>query len=219
MKILIVTSTRFEVQPLLGQLELCSNLDGKFINCRYKNLEIDILIAGVGMVSTAYYTGKKLSNVYDLALNIGICGSFNRNLEIGEVVNIVQDHFGDLGAEDGEQFLSIKEIGLEGDIEMFNETYIKNMVLDEIPKVCGITVNTAHGYEPSIEKVLQKFHPNTESMEGAAFMFVCENEKIPYAQIRSVSNYMERRNKTAWDIPLAFENLNNKVLEILNAFD
>jgi futalosine hydrolase len=92
-------------------------------------------------------------------------------------------------------------------------------VLDEIPKVCGITVNTAHGYEPSIEKVLNKFHPNTESMEGAAFMFVCENEKIPYAQIRAVSNYMERRNKTAWDITLAFENLNIKVLEILNAFD
>ncbi len=218
MKILIVAATRFEVQPLLGKVEICNKSDDKFINCRYKNLEIDILITGVGMVSTAYYTGKKLTTMYDLALNIGICGSFNKNLEIGEVVNIVQDHFADLGAEDGEQFLSIKEIGLEGDIEMFNETYIKNNVLDEIPKVCGITVNTAHGNEQSINEVSQKFHPNTESMEGAAFMFVCENEEIPYAQIRAVSNYMERRNKTTWNIPLAFENLKKKVLEILNAF-
>ena len=219
MKILIVAATRFEVQPLLGKLEVCSDLNSKFINCRYKNLEIDILITGVGMVATAYFTGKKLSAVYDLSINMGICGSFNENIEIGSVVNIVQDHFADLGVEDGEQFLSIKEIGLEGELEILNETLIKNNVLFEIPKVCGITVNTAHGNENSIEKVFQKFHPNTESMEGAAFMYVCENEKIPYAQIRAVSNYMERRNKTTWNIPLAFENLNNKVLEILNSFE
>lgn len=219
MKILIVAATRFEIQPLLSQLNLSSILGDKFINCRYKNLEIDFLVAGIGMVSTAYHTGKRLSKEYNLALNMGICGSFNKNLEIGDVVNIVQDHFSDLGAEDGDLYLSIKEIGLEGEIEMLNETLIINNVLNEIPKVCGITVNTAHGNEQSIDKVLQKFHPNTESMEGAAFMFVCENEGIPYAQIRAVSNYMERRNKLAWDIPLAINNLNTKVLEILNSFE
>jgi len=219
MKILIVAATRFEVKPLLDQVEICSKLEDKFINCRYKNLEIDFLIAGIGMVSTAYYTGKKLTSIYDLALNMGICGSFSKNLEIGAVVNIVQDHLADLGAEDGEQYLSIKEIGLEGEIEMLNETIIKNKALDEIPKVCGITVNTAHGNEKSINKVSGKFHPNTESMEGAAFMFVCGNERIPFAQIRAVSNYMERRNKLAWNIPLAIENLNKKVLEILDSFE
>ncbi len=219
MKILIVVATRFEIKPLLSQLEICSNVDNRFINCRYKNLEVDVLIAGIGMVSTAYYTGKTLSNKYDFALNTGICGSFNKYIEIGAVVNIVQDYFADMGAEDGEQYLSIKEIGLEGEIEMLNETHIQNNVLFEIPQVCGITVNTAHGNEKSIEKVFQKFHPNTESMEGAAFMFVCQQEGIPYAQVRAVSNYMERRNKLAWNIPLAIENSNKKVLEILNSFE
>ena len=63
-----------------------------------------------------------------------------------------------------------------------------------------------------------KFHPNTESMEGAAFMFVCENEGIPYAQIRGVSNFVEKRNKENWNIPLAIENVSKKVFEILNEF-
>ncbi len=219
MKILIVAATRFEVQPLLNQMEMCNNSETKFINCIYKKLEVDFLIAGIGMVATAYYTGKKLPNGYDLAVNTGICGSFDNHLEIGDVVNIMQDHFADLGAEDGNDYLTINEIGLEGDVEMINEIQFKNEVLDEIPQVCGITVNTAHGNEQSIKKIFEKFHPNTESMEGAAFMFACAHEGIPYAQIRAVSNYMGRRNKDSWNIPLAIENLNKKVLELLNSLE
>lgn len=218
MKILIVAATKFEIDPLIQQMETTRHLNEKSICCTYNNLEIDFLITGVGMVATAYYCGKIINDSCDLALNIGVCGSFNSNLEIGSVVNIVQDHFSELGAEDAEQFLSIKEIGLDGKIELFNETTINNIVLEEIPKVCGITVNTVHGNEKSIEKVFNKFHPNTESMEGAAFMFACDEKGIPYAQIRAVSNFVERRNKTNWNIPLAIENLNKKVLEILNAF-
>ncbi len=217
MKILIVSATKLEVQPVLNQMEATHHFGTNLMSCMYKKLEIDFLITGAGMVATSYYMGKAMNDTYDVAFNVGICGSFNNNLEMGAVVNIVQDHFSELGAEDGEQFLSIKEIGLEGEIEMFNETHINNNVLDEIPKVCGITVNTTHGNEKSIENVFQKFHPNTESMEGAAFMFVCKNEQIPYAQIRAVSNFVERRNKNNWNIPLAIENLNKKVLEILGS--
>lgn len=218
MKILIVAATKFEIETLLNQMENIQHLNEKLSSGTHKKLEIDFLITGVGMVATAYYCGKVINDSYDLALNIGVCGSFNSNLEIGAVVNIVQDHFSELGAEEDEKILSIKEMGLEGKIELFNETIIKNKVLDEIPKVCGITVNTVHGNEKSIEKVFNKFHPNTESMEGAAFMFVCENEGIPYAQIRAVSNFVEKRNKNNWNIPLAIENVNKKVLEILNEF-
>lgn len=219
MKILIVAATKFEIEPLLNQMENIQHLNEKLISCTYKKSEIDFLITGIGMVATAYLCGKVINDSYGLALNIGICGSFNTNLEIGAVVNIVQDHFSELGTEEDEKILSIKEMGLDGKIELFNETNIKNKVLEEISKVCGITVNTVHGNEASIEKVFNKFHPNTESMEGAAFMFVCENEGIPYAQIRGVSNFVEKRNKENWNIPLAIKNANKKVLEILNEFN
>jgi futalosine hydrolase len=56
-------------------------------------------------------------------------------------------------------------------------------------------------------------------MEGAAFLFVCENERIPYVQIRAVSNYVEKRNRDAWNIPLALSNLSLKMIEILDALD
>src|ERR1700747_3647639 len=100
MKILIVSATISEVQPLLNLMEETHQLGANLFSCKYKRLEIEFLITGVGMVATSYFTSKALNNKYDIALNLGICGSFNTQLEIGNVVNIVQDHFSELGAED-----------------------------------------------------------------------------------------------------------------------
>jgi futalosine hydrolase len=81
--------------------------------------------------------------------------------------------------------------------------------------VKGITVNTVHGNLSSIKNAVKKFRPDIESMEGGAFLFVCKNEGIPCAQVRAISNFVEPRNKKNWNIPLAVENLNRKMIEIL----
>jgi len=219
MKILIVSATTFEVATLFGQLGISLSNYNNFFSTTHHKHSIDFLITGVGMVVTSYHTTKALMNKrYDLAINIGICGTFNKNLELGSVVNIYQDCFSELGAEDGDNFLTLEELHLEGQTAILNETTISNAVINEIPKVTGITVNTVHGSEHNIEKVFNKFHPYVESMEGAAFMFVCQNEHVPYIQIRAISNIVEQRNKNNWNIPLAIENLNKKVLEIINKF-
>jgi len=45
------------------------------------------LVSGVGMVSTAISVTNALkSKRYDLVINAGIAGSFNRSLELGDVV-------------------------------------------------------------------------------------------------------------------------------------
>jgi futalosine hydrolase len=218
MKILIVAATRFEIAPLLEKMEMVRDSGGKLVSCKYKTAEIDFLITGAGMVATAFYSGKALNDSYDVAFNIGICGSFNRNLDIGAVVNVHEDCFSELGAENDLEFLTLHELSLEGATTIINNKYGSlNPIIEMLPKVNGITVNKVHGNEHSIEKTFAKFHPMVESMEGAAFMFACESEDIPYVQIRSVSNYVEKRNKEAWNIPLAIENLNNKMLEILNS--
>jgi len=123
-----------------------------------------------------------------------------------------------LGAEDGNSFLSLEEMNLRGKSEIVNELITNNPVIDLLPKVNGITVNTVHGNEQSIETVINRFHPYTESMEGAAFLFACKTSNQPCVQIRAISNYVERRNRNNWNIPLAIENLNKKAIEILNAF-
>jgi len=52
-------------------------------------------------------------------------------------------------------------------------------------------------------------------MEGAAFFYVCLQEKAPFIQIRSISNYVGEQDKSKWEISLAVKNLNNVLLDIL----
>lgn len=219
MKILIVAATKFEINPLLSLTEIISFAENsRVIKCSYKKIEIDCLITGVGMVATAFYTAKVLNKSYDLAINMGICGTFNNNLDIGSVIHIYEDQFAEMGAEDGEKFLSMEDLKLEAITKITNEAQSEiYALLGHLPKVNGITVNKVHGNEKSIQKTVDLFHPIVESMEGAAFMFACEQEQIPYFQIRAVSNLVEKRNKEHWNIPLAIENLNKKILEFLDS--
>ncbi|RRN77817.1 futalosine hydrolase, partial [Pseudoxanthomonas sp. SGD-10] len=151
---------------------------------------------------------------YDLALNVGIAGSFSRKLHIGELVEINQDVFAELGAEDDEDFLPLEELEL-GETQ-YGSSY-NGGLQTLLKRVKGITVNKVHGNENSIEETVEMFTPKTESMEGAAFFYACEEAEVPSLQVRAISNYVERRNKDNWNIPLAIGNLNKWLVEFLSS--
>ena len=175
------------------------------------------------MVNTTYHLTKLLSkNTFDLAINIGIAGAFDRKLNIGEVLHITSDLFAEMGAEDDSSFLSLIQLGLQTPKEfpfLWGELVPEQNIISEqiadMQKVRAITVNKTHGKLSSILQTQNLYNPQTESMEGAAFFFCCMNEKIPCVQIRSISNYVEKRNKENWNIPLALKNLHATILELL----
>ncbi len=224
MNVLIVSATTLEIKPLLQHLKFISRISSGINRYQYNNMLIDILTTGVGMVPTAFLMGKALQGFqYDAAFNFGIAGSFNTDLKIGTVVSIDHDQFPELGAENGEYFLSLIDLKLleENSFpfkngELYNENPIKSKVIDTLTKARGITVNRVHGNNQSIQKIRERCNPDTESMEGAAFLYACMIEGVPCSQIRAISNFVEHRNKDKWNIPLAIENLNRIILEILN---
>ena len=225
MNLLIVAATEKEIMPLLEFLKAGRN--EYFTNIAYKKLKIDILITGIGMTATAYRMGKILADKkYDYALNLGIAGCFDKTYKIGETFNVIRDFFSEIGAEDGEHFLSLNEINLlkndnffyNKSVEIENNSKIKNTTLNFLKQVVGITVNTIHGNKESIKKIRKMFNPTTESMEGAAFLNICLLENIPCAQVRSISNYVDERSKANWNIQLAIENLNQTAIKILDGF-
>ena len=169
-----------------------------------------ILISGVGMVNTTFNLTKHLSkNTYDLVVNIGIAGSFNNLLMIGDVVEVVEDNFSEIGFEDGESFSEFTDFEVANTFRVEGRTNLK--------QVKAITVNTVHGNENSITEIVNRFKPDLESMEGAAVFAVCKEFNIPCVQIRSISNKVEKRNKENWNIPLAIQNLNTTVAKIIIA--
>ena len=153
---------------------------------------------------------------YDLALNIGLCGSFDGSLEPGTVVHVVSDRIAELGAEDGDAFLTITQMDLAAEYEFVNSAPPDNAALRDLPAVSGITVNTVHGRESSIAAVTGRFKPQVESMEGAAFMYACLIHDVAFAQVRAVSNVVESRNRGAWKMREAISRLGNIALSILD---
>ncbi len=208
MNILIVAATRQEVEHLFSVPDGQLAVGNSETSANYK-----IFITGVGMVATAFELGRHLAtHQYNLAINLGICGSFDRSLNLGDVVEVTSDILAELGAEDDEGFLPIEQLGFGESV--FNATAAINSINGagddslRLKTVQGVTVNTVHGNEAHIVKTVNRLNPQVESMEGAAFFYACEKFNLPCLQIRAVSNYVEKRNRANWQIGLAIKNLN-----------
>ena len=222
MKILIVASSNKEIKQLADKLEFIQAINPNYTSYKYGTLSIDLLVTGVGSIFTTYYLTKALdANNYDLIINIGIAGSFDYFLEQGFVVNVVQDQFADLGVEENNNFYTLSEKELmDENIYPFSREILKNMGnydIDEVESlipVKAITVNTMIADQINIEKLKTKFNPEIITTEGAAFFYVCLLEKIPFLQIRSISNFVEIRKVENWNIPLAIKNLTDSIIEI-----
>jgi futalosine hydrolase len=239
MNILIVCATHFEIKALLDHLKMELPVWGMNTDSRMSNdIRVDVLITGIGMVNTAFMVGRYSLNHFDLIINAGVCGAFDKSAKLGSLVNVVEDVLSELGAEDGETFLPYDQMGLPGKHIFYaslNDSFSK---IENLPKVKGITVNTVHGNENTIERIKQMYAPDVESMEGAAFFAACEGAgknytqitmqsaesktsvsypaSANYVQVRAISNYVEKRDKSKWEMPLAIKNLNDFLIDVIN---
>ena len=225
MRVLLVAATEAEVSPFVSGLRRVSAVGPRVTRYQGSGHDIDILISGVGMVATATWCSRVLSaERFDVVLNLGVCGSFRPEIFPGAVVHVVSDRLPELGAEDGDAFLTIQEMKLLGEDEFpFTGGRLVNAsppvlgVLTSMRGVSGITVNTVHGNDDSIASVTKRFSPDVESMEGAAFMYACMIQGVPFAQVRAVSNMVERRNRAAWKLTEAIANLGTVARQILES--
>lgn len=208
--------TRFRVLADTGR---CSVLYA------FREHEVEVLTTGVGMVATAAWCSRAFaSEHYDLALNVGLCGSFRPALPPGIVVHVTADRIAELGAEDGDRFLTIHQLQLLGENDFpFEGGLLVNAVppqmapLAALRRVVGITVSTAHGNERTIDEVRVRYDPDVESMEGAAFMYASLIAGVPFAQVRAVSNVVERRNRGAWKLDQAIHALSAESVRLLES--
>lgn len=215
MNILLIAATEAEIAPLIeymraGKYEVAPHI------FEVNGERIHICITGVGMVATTYALAKALSagDTFHFALQAGIGGAFDRQIALGDVVFITADEFADLGAEDHDQYLDIYQMGLAGkndfpfrDGKLYTPLAAVHQSI-ALPQVSALTVNMVTGNEASVARLMAKYGAAVESMEGAAFHYVCLQENIPFAQVRAISNYVEPRDKSKWKMKEAVIALN-----------
>lgn len=215
--ILLTAATPFEIAPTLQWLEehYTPHDPGVF---EKNGLVIHVLVTGVGSVATAFELGKYFAlNQPKWAVNAGIAGAFDPNLPLGTVVQVVSERFGDLGVEEQDgTFTDVYALGFSP-----KERYeIAPPYLPGLPACHGLTVHKVHGTANSIEKITRQYPDvQVETMEGAAFVYACQSFEIPCAQIRSISNRVEPRNREAWDLPLAIQALNRVLIEMIESLE
>ena len=205
MNVLIVAATKFEIKPFLEEKKL-----------------MDILITGVGIAPVVFYLTKKIfENKYDFIIQAGIAGSFTGCFNLGQTVMVKEDTFADVGIEENGKFQTLFETGFmdKNEFPYTNGWLINNHILFEkniLPVAKGITVNkvTENDLQNKINK--EKFSAGVESMEGAAFHYVCLQQKINFLQLRCISNRVGERDKSKWKIKEAIENLNKELIKIID---
>jgi futalosine hydrolase len=224
MKILLVSATYKEIEGTLLSLENQLPLAEGFFRGFSGEVMTDIIITGPGSVNTAIKLTSRLENVsYDLVLNAGICGSFRKDIEPGTAVNIISETWGDLGADDKGTFLDLFDLGFADEgkppfsgRKMLNPGSPYSEYFNRYLQVNGITVNKAHGEKNDIEKCIVKFHPDVESMEGASIFSICIPAGLNFQCLRTVSNFVEPRNRSAWKTELALNRLTEEINFVLS---
>ncbi len=135
-----------------------------------------IVLSGMGNVPTMVrveQAARKYSP--ELIVQVGIAGAVDKSLKVGDVVVVREDSNTDLGAfrpesnsfEAFEQELYTSDFSAEG----FKSVTARTVT-------CACTPFQSHGKE-------------IETMEGAGFMAAAQSLGIPFAQIRSISNFTD----------------------------
>jgi futalosine hydrolase len=213
MKILLVSATDFEIQPTIDILQ----------SCKYKvhSQEISVLITGIGSTATTYFLTKQIYKTPpELIVQAGIAGCFT-NHELGSTFLVNEDRFADLGVMEDNKFKNIFDLGLsDKDAYPFTNGSLHNphkgllnMIITE--NVRAITVNEITTDAKKIKWYKQNGGPAVESMEGAALHYVCLLQKIPFLQVRSISNYVGERDKTKWELKKSVKALNEKIISLI----
>jgi futalosine hydrolase len=215
-QILVLAATIEEIEPFIT---IVRNNQG-ILNGH----SIGVMISGIGLTSTTYQLTKQVSiKRPDLMIQAGLAGSFDPNIVLGSVVIVKQDRIADEVVIENNKLATLYDLGLRSpDAFPYKKQWLtykfKTQGLLKYPEVKGISVNQITTDEQMIKMLRVKYKPVIESMEGAALHFVGLTEKIPFIQLRAVSNYIGERNKKNWKMKESINHLNEAIIEIIKHY-
>ncbi|MBM3415464.1 MAG: futalosine hydrolase [Bacteroidetes bacterium] len=212
MNCLVIAATPIEIAPFLAELKAE----------KLTNADIDVLITGIGLTATTYSLMEQLRiKRPDLIIQAGVGGCFDKTVPLGKVLAIKIEAIADQSVVELNKLKTLFDLKLVPQNNFpFKRGWLvnNNRVLKKMKlrKVTGVTVNEITTSAERVKFYRKKFNPVIESMEGAALHYVCLKEKIPFIQLRSVSNYIAERNKKNWNMKESILNLNAELIKLLS---
>lgn len=171
-----------------------------------------VLTVGVGIASAAARTARWLTerqrhgNTYDAVISAGIGGAYVGRGALGDIVVGRRTIAADLGADSPDGYLTLSDLGfgtdaMDADPDLFERvaSVLPAAVTGSVLSVHTVTGTAARAAE------LTDRHPDAvaEAMEGWGVATAAEDHGVPFVEIRTVSNLVGPRDRSAWRIDLA----------------
>jgi futalosine hydrolase len=216
MRVIISAATVAEWMPSFLNINALYTGESQRLKLQYHQ-------SGIGMLAASFALTKlAIEDKPDLIIQVGIAGTFDEEISLGTVVVVNEETIGDLGVEEEGKWKDLFDLKLEKssyhpfEKRKLPNQWLKKYNLLELKEVSGLTVNEISTNDERIQKLIKKYNPVIESMEGAALHYVARESNIPFLQIRAISNYIGERDKANWQMKLAINNLNQTLLQYID---
>ena len=195
--------------------------------------QVQFRLTGIGAVQACHCVTREVvaaaaaGEPYNLVVNLGIAGSYDLEaFPIGSAAVISREHFADLGFGSEEGFSDLFQYGiLDKDEFPYTKGALARQLLPypHIEKVlekygagAGATVQCVTGTQARCNEIVDMYNPQIESMEGAGVYYAALMEKVPFFELRTVSNAVGERDTSKWESKAALDTLEECCREIFS---
>lgn len=187
-----------------------------------------LVYSGIGPVNTAHALTRAVERQRPrMVLQFGIAGAYvPAGVPVGSIVVASEEIYGDLGVLTPDGWQPADLIGIPvvaGDPPRFNRFPLDPQRLARVVQLlatpppasapaapstavhCGpcLTLSQVTGVRTLGDALHRRFGALCESMEGAAAAHVCALYGLPFLEVRGVSNLVEDRDRSRWQIAAA----------------
>lgn len=214
-RVLLVVASAIETQAVLKGLGDAGPLPDEW-GVRGVREGVDVLRTGVGKANAAGATARFLDPARHCAVvNVGIGGSFFGKPTIGWIVVASSSVFADEGVRTPGEFIDCTEMGFPpagtGSAVPADHALVER--LRPLGNAVGVVacVSTCSGTEDLARDVARRTGAIAEAMEGAAVGLAALRARVPFVEVRVISNLAGDRHLQQWDLQGALERLSRVI--------
>lgn len=222
--LIITASVEKELALLVRELGALPHAEGsrKLWQAAIAPHRIILGLTGMGKVNAAIITTQLIERFKPaLLINTGCGGAYpGSGLGVGDLAVATAEIYGDEGVLTVNGWHNLEIIGIPS-VERKGNRYSNEFPLsmEQAAKVFGfatslglpvkrgkfVTVSTCSGTAARGEELESRFGGICENMEGAAIAHTALLFDTPFLEVRGISNMVEDRDISKWDIPRAVE--------------
>lgn len=191
-----------------------------------KRFSVGFHESGIGLLASSVSLMKMfVQETPSLIIQVGIAGCFDKKVPLGKVFAVKDDFAGDIGVMENKVWKDLFDLKLDKpndapyEKKSLPNPWLSQYNLLKLPTKKGVTINTISTDKNKIDLYSGRYKATLESMEGAALHYMGRDLNIPFIQMRAVSNYVGERNKAKWNMQQAIYNLNETLLQYLDALN